>query len=189
MKKKEIESLDNYFKTENDHWNEHTLEMVCEILKRGEFENAELPLQLFSKAIELFTEHHQHPLKGFQLFESEMDKTNLDSTQKIFVYERISKYLRYTEFDDMDLEPITGLVKSLRAKLEKENEPSRIVTRDLRECLKSFIEKEIQSLPETLKPLEPSQRLSIVCRLIPFVLPKVVSIHHTDNETRENHGW
>ena len=30
MKTKEIESLESYFKTENEHWNGYAFEMLCE---------------------------------------------------------------------------------------------------------------------------------------------------------------
>mgnify|MGYP003392190820 FL=1 len=55
-----------------------------------------------------------------------------------------------------------------------------------------MMQKEIESLPDTLKELEPVQRLNILCKLIPYVLPKVESVTHTqgepENET-ENNGF
>jgi len=49
MKIKEIESLEGYFKTENERLNEHAFKMLCEVLQNGNFENVETPLKLFSK--------------------------------------------------------------------------------------------------------------------------------------------
>ena len=50
------------------------------------------------------------------------------------------------------------------------------------------MQKEIESLPDTLAELEPVQRLNILCKLIPFVLPKVESVTHNLGEP-ENKGF
>ena len=190
MKQKEIETLESYFKTENEHWNEHVFEMVCEIFERDGFENAEKPLEFFSQAINLFTQNNQNPLKAFQLLEAELDQANFSAEQKIFLYERLTKYLRYSEFDEMDLTPISELLGSQVKKLKLENEPPPgILTQDLRTSLKELVEKELQSLPDALDQLEPNQRLNVICRLLPFVLPKVDSIHHAHDEPKEYPSW
>jgi hypothetical protein len=68
----------------------------------------------------------------------------------------------------------------------------QILTNNLRETLKMIMNKEIQKLPENLETLEPKERLNILCKLMPFVLPKVESVTHTqgepENET-ENNGF
>jgi len=38
--------------------------------------------------------------------------------------------------------------------------------------------RDLEQLPETLKELEPLQRLKILCKPIPYVLPMVVSVTH-----------
>ena len=53
---------------------------------------------------------------------------------------------------------------------------------------KEMMQKEIESLPDTLAELEPVQRLNILCKLIPFVLPKVESVTHNLGEP-ENKGF
>lgn len=58
----------------------------------------------------------------------------------------------------------------------------QILTNDLRETLKRIMQKEIQKLPETLEGLEPKERLNIVCKLMPFVFPKVETISAKDGE-------
>jgi hypothetical protein len=52
----------------------------------------------------------------------------------------------------------------------------------IRETLKELVQKELAALPETLKSLEPEKRLNIVCKLLPFVLPKVEAIHSERGE-------
>ena len=58
----------------------------------------------------------------------------------------------------------------------------QILTNDLRETLKSIIQKEIQKLPETLETLEPKERLNILCKLMPFIFPKVEAVHPKEGE-------
>lgn len=58
----------------------------------------------------------------------------------------------------------------------------QVITSDLRETLKVVMQREIQKLPETLETLEPKERLNILCKLMPFVFPKVEAIHPTEGE-------
>lgn len=182
MKAKEIEALESHYKTGNEHWNGFAFDMLCEVLKQGQFENSETPLQLFSDSIDIFMEHHEHPLKAVDMFVNEMTKNNLNPNQKLFICEWICKYLNQSSFEEMDLSPIKDLMKSQKAKLEAEAQPLKPLTRNIRETLKSLMQKELEILPETLKGLEPVQRLNILCKLMPFVLPKVDSIDHRAGE-------
>jgi hypothetical protein len=50
------------------------------------------------------------------------------------------------------------------------------LTKELRATLKAIIEKELETIPETLENLTPEKRLEIVIKLIPYVLPKVESV-------------
>jgi hypothetical protein len=195
MKTKEIESLESYFKTENEHWNVYAFKMLCEILKQGNFENPETPLQLFDKAVNIFSEQHETPLKAVQEFASEIEKAKLNPVQKLFVYEWVYKYVKQTEFEEIDLTEIKDLLKSHTERLKKDKpqvEYNKPLTGNIRDTLKEMMQKEIESLPDTLKELEPVQRLNILCKLIPYVLPKVESVIHTqgepENET-ENNGF
>lgn len=60
-----------------------------------------------------------------------------------------------------------------------------VITNDLRDKLKAMMQNELETLPETLKGLDPVQRLNILCKLLPFVLPKVESVHPTEGEPFE----
>lgn len=182
MKQKEIEALESFINTENEQWNKHTFEMLQEIVKQGTFEKPETPLRLFSNAVELFTENHEHPIKAVQLFNDEMDKQQLNPAQKLFVCERVYKYLNETEFAEIDLYPVQKLLQSHQERLKAGTQPVAPLTRNIRETLKELMQKELEQLPETLKGLEPVQRLNILCKLMPFVLPKVESVNHDLNE-------
>ena len=58
----------------------------------------------------------------------------------------------------------------------------QILTRGLRESLKSVIQKEIDCLPELLEGLEPKERIAFICKLMPFVFPKVEPVGLTEGE-------
>lgn len=58
----------------------------------------------------------------------------------------------------------------------------QILTNDLREKLKSIMQKEIERLPETLENLEPKERINILCKLLPYVFPKVEAVSPKEGE-------
>ena len=82
MNTKEIKALESYFKTENEHWNGYTFNILNEVLKQGNFENPETPLLLFSKAIDIFTEQYETPLQAIQNFGKETDKSFLGDADR-----------------------------------------------------------------------------------------------------------
>ena len=186
MNTKEVQALESYFKTENEHWNGYAFEMLCEVIQKGNFPNPEKPLQLFSKAVDVFTEHFETPLKAVQMFEAETDKQKLDTNQKLFVFEWVLKYVKYSEFEKADTDEIKDLLKSqterLKAKINKLPEYNKPLTGNIRDTLKDLMQKELEQLPETLKELDPVQRLNILCKLMPYVLPKTESVKHTLGE-------
>jgi len=58
----------------------------------------------------------------------------------------------------------------------------QVLTLNLRETLKTIMQKEIEMLPETLQEMEPRERLNIVCKLMPYVFPKVDTVNHSSGE-------
>jgi hypothetical protein len=58
----------------------------------------------------------------------------------------------------------------------------QILTNDLRGKLKSIMQKEIERLPETLENLEPKERISTLCKLLPYVFPKVEAVSPQEGE-------
>jgi len=190
MKDKEIEALESYFKTDNEHWNEYTFEMLCEVLKQGQFEDSETPLELFGKAIEIFIKDYQTPLKAVNSFTAELDKNKLTDGQKLFVSEWVLKYLKYSEFDN-EMTEIKDLLKGQIELFEtgvrsQKPEYDKPLVGSIRDTLKELMEQELKQLPDTLKELEPLQRLNVMCKLIPYVSPKVVLVHSNKGEPDEN---
>ena len=58
----------------------------------------------------------------------------------------------------------------------------QVLTMTVRETLKDIMQKEIEKLPAHLETLEPKERLNIICKLMPFVFPKVDNVHPTAGE-------
>ena len=125
------------------------------------------------------------PLKAVQEFAAETDKQKLTPAQKLFVYEWVYKYVRNSEFENIDTTEIKEILKSQTERLRNDKpkvEYNKPLTGNIRDTLKEMMQKEIESLPDTLKELEPVQRLNILCKLIPYVLPKTESVKHTLGE-------
>lgn len=58
----------------------------------------------------------------------------------------------------------------------------KIFTNELRNDLKEVIQKELKQLTKQLEELEPKERLSVVCKLLPYVFPKVETVHLKEGE-------
>jgi hypothetical protein len=59
--------------------------------------------------------------------------------------------------------------------------PNRL-TKELRTILKDIFYNELEKMEELLESLEPKERLELVIKILPFMLPKVDKIGHTYNE-------
>ena len=63
----------------------------------------------------------------------------------------------------------------------KKGTPNRI-TKELRSLLKDIMYDEIDALQERLDALTPKERVELLIKLMPYALPKVISVSHTTNE-------
>ena len=59
--------------------------------------------------------------------------------------------------------------------------PNRM-TKELRVLLKDIMYQELEKIQERFSLLEPKQRIELIIKLMPYILPKVNSISHTTNE-------
>lgn len=70
---------------------------------------------------------------------------------------------------------------------EEQGAPRKYVSiKDLRESLKAIIRNEVDMLPQNLAQLEAKERLNILCKMMPFVFPKVEAVEPTSGEP---FGW
>jgi len=65
----------------------------------------------------------------------------------------------------------------------------QVLTNNLRETLKTIMQKEIEKLPETLKTLDTKERLNVVCKLMPYAFPKVETVHPKEGEPMQFDNW
>jgi hypothetical protein len=65
----------------------------------------------------------------------------------------------------------------------------QVLTNNLRDTLKTIMQKEIEKLPETLEALDTKERLNVVCKLMPYVFPKVETVHPTEGEPLQFGNW
>jgi hypothetical protein len=56
------------------------------------------------------------------------------------------------------------------------------LTKELRSVLKDILYQELEQIQERLDALKPKQRIELLIKLMPYVLPKVTSVSHTTNE-------
>ena len=63
-----------------------------------------------------------------------------------------------------------------------------VLTKGLRETLKVIMQKEIEKLPETLEAMEPKERVNVMCKIMPFVFPKVQAVSSSQGEPLAN-SW
>jgi len=188
MNTKEVQALENYFKTENEHWNGYALKTIRKALEKQLFSDFNKLMQLYELSINIASEsHREKPFEGLQMIISEYDKNELSTEQKVYLLEGVFEYLDHTDFDGWYSNEIQDLMKSqiavynneLKNKLPEYNKP---LTSNIRDTLKDLMQKELEQLPETLKELDPVQRLNILCKLMPYVLPKTESVKHTLGE-------
>ena len=191
MKTKELQALESYFKTENEHWNGYALKTIRKALEKQLFSDFNKLMQLYELSINIASEsHREKPFEGLQLIISEYDKNELTTEQKVYLFEGVFEYLDRTEFDGWYSNEIQDLMKSqiavynneLKNKLPEYNKP---LTGNIRDTLKDLMQKELEQLPETLKELDTLQRLNILCKLMPYVLPKTESVKHNIGEPDE----
>ena len=185
---KEVQTLESYFKTENEHWNGYALKTIRKALEKQLLSDFNKLMQLYELSINIASEsHREKPFECLQLIISEYDKDELTTEQKVYLLEGIFYYLDHTDFDGWYSNEIQDLMKSqiavynneLKNKLPEYNKP---LTGNIRDTIKDLMQKELEQLPETLKELDPVQRLNILCKLMPYVLPKTESVKHTLGE-------
>jgi len=56
------------------------------------------------------------------------------------------------------------------------------LTKELRSVLKDILYQELEQLQERLDVLKPRERVELLIKLMPYVLPKVTNVSHTTNE-------
>lgn len=79
------------------------------------------------------------------------------------------------------------MAKGIKTGGRKQGTPN-ILTREIRAILKGIIAKELETLPATIEQFEPEKRLEIILKLLPYVLPRVETVHMNEGELMDI-GW
>lgn len=191
MNKEQVQELESYFKTENEHWNGYALKTIRKALEKQLFSDFNKLMQLYEMSINIASEtHREKPFEGLQMIVLEYEKNELSTEQKVYLLEGVYEYLDCTEFEGWYSNEIQDLMKSqisvynneLKNRVPEHNKP---LTGNIRDTLKELMQNELEQLPETLKGLDPVQRLNILCKLMPYVLPKTESVKHTLGEPEQ----
>ena len=70
-------------------------------------------------------------------------------------------------------------------KTDKQNE---VTVSDMRRCLKEMMNREIINLPNLIEQLPTEQRIGVVLKMMPFVLPKVDKVSAKSGEPMDLFG-
>lgn len=65
---------------------------------------------------------------------------------------------------------------------KKKDTDTEVKVDDMRQTLKELMNREIANLPELIEQLPPEQRINVVFKLMPFVLPKVETVNAKSGE-------
>ena len=63
----------------------------------------------------------------------------------------------------------------------KKGTPNKL-TKEIRIVLKDLIFDELENIQVHLEKMEPKQRLELIIKLLPYVLPKIETVSHLVNE-------
>ena len=183
MKAKKIAELESYFKTGNVHWDEYALKVIGEVLRNGKFKNPVAPIKLIDDWLGIFLDKPQNPLQLVTHLSKEMHRLKFSGQQKLFIYQSIRDYFDETEIEGVNLRPIQRILEIEREKLNEEIESEKPKVKKIRETLEEVMQREFEQLPETLKGLQPVQRLTLISKLAPYVLGK---IENAESENKSN---
>ena len=79
------------------------------------------------------------------------------------------------------------MAKGIKTGGRQAGTPNRL-TKELRIALKNILYEELQKIPDHMNNLDPKDRLELIIKLIPYVLPKVEAVNYKENEP-SIFGW
>ncbi|WP_346237687.1 hypothetical protein ABDK00_001235 [Niabella insulamsoli] len=59
-------------------------------------------------------------------------------------------------------------------------EKDKLKANEIRETLTKLVMAEMQKLPKLFEELEAKEKLDVLCKLLPFIAPKIEQIHPND---------
>ena len=140
------------------------------------------PLQAFTNLRTALINVAEHPAKVIPVFEQHTN--GMTEAQKLFIAKKVRGYFANTVFgeDEGNGVLLTGVTEPLTAYIARLERAALPQVGDIRATLKELFRKEIERLPEALTALDEKERLNFLCKLMPFVLPKVEAVEATKGE-------
>jgi hypothetical protein len=189
-KTQSVSTIDELLQTENEHYNEYAQKVVTECIQRQIFVDAEIALKAYKESLNVTigTKTPFEAVKCVLYSLSSAQTIEYTDKQRYFILTCIADYINpyHTDFSKWKLQQETyNILKSHIAKLEKELESNRPKTADIRESLKALMQKEISDLPKRLENLDDEKRLGIICKLMPYVFPKVETVEASRGENKK----
>ena len=197
MGKKEVTSLEAYYQTESEWHNEHIVKLIAEVKQQDNFKDVRQAIELYNFGMDCFYNSPAAPLKAIEVLDREFKKAGLEDAQAVFILEKLTGYIDNSGFDDEDItdKAKETFVTIFEAELQRrkaqviELTPQKPLVKNIRATLKTWVQNELEKLPETLEELPADKRANILCKLIPFVLPRVDSVHSERGEDEEGEVW
>lgn len=183
-----IKAIETLLNTDNYDWNEHAKEMLVEVIKTNSFESPNKALEVTKTLIDLVITKKESDVSIVYKSEELFEENNLNGNQRLFITTSVINYLKWyeSEFieDSFELTYLRGKEERLKADYRPLLTSSSITSvGNLREFLKQWIGDELKQLPDSIDKLDTNQRLNLVFKLIPYILPKVKTIHSEKGES------
>ncbi|MEZ4806622.1 MAG: hypothetical protein R2815_04020 [Flavobacteriales bacterium] len=176
MSKRKAGLAEQLVSTENPHFNSYALAFLCKAKEGGKFPDLDKAMDLYSDVVAMVQHYHDQPLRGDREAEAMLEKAGMNEEQRLAIYQAAHTYVKGSEFD-VDLSVGIALLKG-RTKA-KEAEPW---SKGTREGLQELVRRELAELPETLKALEPKDRIATLCKLLPYVFPKLNNVEGKEEQ-------
>jgi len=176
MSKRKTGAAEAAIHTDNEHFNGYALAFLCKAKEGGKFPDIDKAMDIYGDVVAMVLHYHDEPLRGDREAEAMLEKAGMNEEQRLEINLAAYTYLKGSEFD-VDLSIGIALLKG-RTKA-KEAEPW---TKGTREGLQELVRRELAELPETLKALEPKDRIATLCKLLPYVFPKLNNVEGNEEQ-------
>ena len=184
MKKKQTPPAVTDFADTHD--GNHAKAIYLAAIEAEAFPDPVQPLQTFTDLRTALIQVSDSPAKVMPVFEQHT--AGMTDAQKLFVARKVKHYFAYTVFgsdeadEESEGERLTGIVEPLSAYIARLERSALPQVDNIRSTLKELFKKEMERLPEALNALDEKDRLVFLCKLMPFVLPKVDAVSATKGE-------
>lgn len=179
MSKRNTGAAEAAIATKNEHFNGYALAFLCKAKEGGKFPDMDTAMGLYCEVLDTIQAHHDQPLKGDRAADALMDKAGMNEEQRRDIYQAVQAYLVASDFD-VDLSVGIALLKS---RTRGKQTPSWTV--GARVQLQELVRREMENLPSSLDSLEPKDRIAILCKLLPYALPRLNNVEGKEGRSNE----